>query len=489
MQGVLERRMASLGRNGDTRMAHTTPGEIVVPKEVAATRPDIVKHIQDTIAKMGGDPSKYVVGRGSVNPSTGMEEFASSDEIVAAYQSQLGRTPDASEIGYWAANDAGFSGGSFAQGVAAELSSRGDSGGGGGGGAAPAPAPAPAPVAAPAPISSTTDWFSKLGAQYQSTLGRALDADGAAYWQNLDKNTAMTDAELQAVFNQGVIAELNGRAKQAPAPTMAPVKTATIDPVLRTVNPGTETVRGQLNSLLDENGILMQRSGAMAADAANARGLLNTSMGVQAGQAALMDRAIPIATSDAGIYDNAATNNQQVGNSVNATNADALNKASLTQYTTEADLLKQLIDNQAKTGQINQQGQLDIGMQTLKNNASIELAKIEAQYKTAMQSSDSAKTLFSEIARNITNIMSSGTIPAEEKTKLVTQQTELLRSGLAIAGADSGKDFLALLDFTGGLGSNTEKPTAPVADPTDGGTPTKLPTDAGAGALAENGAA
>jgi len=32
--------VAAQGRNGDTRLAHVTPGEVVIPKEVAAIRPD-----------------------------------------------------------------------------------------------------------------------------------------------------------------------------------------------------------------------------------------------------------------------------------------------------------------------------------------------------------------------------------------------------------------------------------------------------------------
>ena len=99
MAGIIN--MASQGRNGDTMMAHMTPGEVVIPKEVAALRPDLVAHVQEGIRRMGGDASKYVAGNGRVNPQTGIEEFATEAEVRAAYQSVLGREPEAAGLKNW----------------------------------------------------------------------------------------------------------------------------------------------------------------------------------------------------------------------------------------------------------------------------------------------------------------------------------------------------------------------------------------------------
>ena len=70
--------LASQGRNGDTRMAHVSEGEMVIPREVVAMRPDLVNGVASSIQGMGGNPGQYQVGRGMINPRTGIEEFASN---------------------------------------------------------------------------------------------------------------------------------------------------------------------------------------------------------------------------------------------------------------------------------------------------------------------------------------------------------------------------------------------------------------------------
>ena len=69
--------MARYGRNGDTRMAHVAPGEVVVPQEVLAQRPQVARGLGMAFRDAGADPRRYVVGSGqnSINPVTGEPEF------------------------------------------------------------------------------------------------------------------------------------------------------------------------------------------------------------------------------------------------------------------------------------------------------------------------------------------------------------------------------------------------------------------------------
>jgi len=69
--------MARYGRNGDTRMAHLTPGETVVPKEVLRQNPQVARGLGKAFQDAGSDPRRYVVGSGqnSINPATGKPEF------------------------------------------------------------------------------------------------------------------------------------------------------------------------------------------------------------------------------------------------------------------------------------------------------------------------------------------------------------------------------------------------------------------------------
>ena len=68
---------ALYGRNGDTMMAHLTPGETVVPEQVLQQNPQIARGLGRAFQDSGADPRRYVVGSGqnSVNPVTGEREF------------------------------------------------------------------------------------------------------------------------------------------------------------------------------------------------------------------------------------------------------------------------------------------------------------------------------------------------------------------------------------------------------------------------------
>ena len=99
-------KLAEKGRNGDTRVAHLTEGEVVIPKEIAELRPDLVMHVAEQLRRMGGDPGEIVVGQGRINPETGIEEFATEEEVRAAYQQVLGRAPESQEaLNYWMGQD------------------------------------------------------------------------------------------------------------------------------------------------------------------------------------------------------------------------------------------------------------------------------------------------------------------------------------------------------------------------------------------------
>lgn len=116
--------LAQNGRNGDTSVAHLTPGEMVIPKEVAAVRPDLVAHISDQIRKMGGNPQTKFVGNGRINPRTGIEEFATEAEIREAYKSTLGRDIESDgALGYWM-NQGDSWKSSFQNAAAAEIAAR-----------------------------------------------------------------------------------------------------------------------------------------------------------------------------------------------------------------------------------------------------------------------------------------------------------------------------------------------------------------------------
>lgn len=93
----------------------------------------------------------------------------------------------------------------------------------------------------------------------------------------------------------------------------APNKPPTVDyqPVMGEV---THTVQGELGNILKTGNPLLEGAKARAMQAASARGLQNSSMATQAGEEAIVNSALPIATSDAAAYQRQDLANQDITN-------------------------------------------------------------------------------------------------------------------------------------------------------------------------------
>lgn len=114
------------------------------------------------------------------------------------------------------------------------------------------------------------------------------------------------------------------------ASALPPANTvATYDPQTRQVNAPTETVQGQVNSILSKDSPLMQRARTLATQGMAQRGLVNSSMAQGAGVAAMTDRALPMAQQDAQTYAATASENMGATNRANEFGAGAINQFGL----------------------------------------------------------------------------------------------------------------------------------------------------------------
>ena len=92
------------------------------------------------------------------------------------------------------------------------------------------------------------------------------------------------------------------------------------------VNQPTETMQGQVTSILGQDNPLMQRARSLATQQMAQRGLVNSSMAQGAGVAAMVDRALPIASQDAQTYSQRALANQDAMNQANQFNTAQTNQ-------------------------------------------------------------------------------------------------------------------------------------------------------------------
>ena len=145
---------------------------------------------------------------------------------------------------------------------------------------------------------------------------------------------------------------------------------ATYAPTTRQVNQPTDTVQGQVDSILSKDSPLMQRARTLATQQMAQRGLVNSSMAQGAGVAAMIDRATPIAAQDANAYSQASQDNMNAMNTSGQFNAGEINRFGL------------------QTGQQKFQGEqsaLDRNLQTNLTNTNIQASKDQQNNQQAFQ--------------------------------------------------------------------------------------------------------
>lgn len=159
-----------------------------------------------------------------------------------------------------------------------------------------------------------------------------------------------------------------------------------------TLDPSTMTVAGQMGNLMSGDNPFVEAARTRGLQAANKRGLLNSSIGIQAGEAAALDAAGAIAKSD----------------------SDSANALAQTM---------------------------------IKGDQTETLANIEAGYKTLMQSSASAAQLFTQAQQAMNDILKDPDTTAEAKQSALDKQVQMLRSGFSVLGGIANLDLGGLLDF------------------------------------------
>ena len=131
-----------------------------------------------------------------------------------------------------------------------------------------------------------------------------------------------------------------------------PINPSTLTgPATRSIVSADETVSGQMDKILASNSPLLQRAKTRAAQAANSRGLLNSSMGVQAGEEAVLTTAMPMAQQDAATYNKQGLTNQAAANQFGLSNQNfqqQTGKGAYTDTTNPGGLLGANLSNQLK---------------------------------------------------------------------------------------------------------------------------------------------
>lgn len=185
--------------------------------------------------------------------------------------------------------------------------------------------------------------------------------------------------------------------------TTAATPAPAIEPKLATLDPKTDTVQGQVESIIAKDSPLMQLHGTRAKQAANSRGLLNSSMAVQAGEAAVIDAAMPMASQDAATF--------------------------------------------ARNRELNQATENEFGLQEMRGRQAKELSEIENANQRLLQANQSASQFMAATSNAIGEILANPDIPANQKDALIARQNELLKNYMAVSGGIMNLNLKKLLTF------------------------------------------
>jgi hypothetical protein len=157
---------------------------------------------------------------------------------------------------------------------------------------------------------------------------------------------------------------------------------------------GGETVEGRMTGLIDQNSRYMQQARDNAAQQANRRGLINSSIAAGAGEEAAIKSALPIAQQDAQtFYDQAKTNQSAINQFKQNEQAFDMNKSLKEQE-------QRHVMDRINVDQINKENfaKLDAQLGMLKDANSANLNAQFEQIKTDMQLSAEMKRGFAEKA-------------------------------------------------------------------------------------------
>lgn len=186
------------------------------------------------------------------------------------------------------------------------------------------------------------------------------------------------------------------------------------------VDPKTQTVAGQLQSILASDSPLMAQARARAAQVANASGLANSSMAMSAADSAMYDKALDIATPDAATYADAGKSNVAAKNQFGMQNNQLV-----------GDIKKMDVQQGYDMAKLEKQGQIS------KDNA-LAVADIESKYKQLTQASSSATSLLNTAQQSYDRILANTALSTEARDAAIADVRANTINSLKMVGAISG---------------------------------------------------
>lgn len=254
----------------------------------------------------------------------------------------------------------------------------------------------------------STDGSSVVDDWGRNVLGRNLSPTEAAQW-SAAFNSAGTADNAQKVY-QNFLSSMGSQVKNPldlagasqissglPSSQYQPSMIADSQIAQRKVDPASETVQGRIPGLLAENSPVLQQARAGAMTAANDRGLLNSSIATSGADDAVIRAATGIATTDAGIYNNADDYNVAAKNQALMYNTQAQNSFLNQSQNLDAQALQQDKSTAAQAQLQAQQLANQMSLQQLQS----EVTKWTTTANNTQSAENTRQNLINAIIQNI----------------------------------------------------------------------------------------
>lgn len=234
-------------------------------------------------------------------------------------------------------------------------------------------------------------------------------------------------------------------APTTPAPvldtTVGDYEATTYEAVEREIDPATTTVEGRMEGLLSSDSAYMQRAEAKGLALANKRGLLNTSMAVEAAQAASIDAALPIAQQDADVYLRQQLENQAAVNVARSTGAQLQSEASRVAASNRASMETQRFSEIEAT----RRQELILATDIQTSNARIAAEQFMADERVNQADRQSFTVAFNEMGRQndveIGKIAVNPDLNKQNKIDLIAAQNGSYSANVMLLGDLFGLDI------------------------------------------------
>lgn len=202
-----------------------------------------------------------------------------------------------------------------------------------------------------------------------------------------------------------------------------------------------------LANVLSADSSYIERAKTQAREESAKRGLLNTSIGVQAGVGAAIDRALPIAQGDAQAANEAASTNAGFRQQAREQNAARDTAVSTANSETAARIAQQEMQDTASLLRVKLDGDQQLARQWLVNNNQYRIADLENRYQSQIATGGQAADLYNGFLGQVGAMMNNPQMSPDRLKAQVTLLTKQFEASLNLVEAISrlrGRETLTI---------------------------------------------